>query len=115
MEVPETMWTPYLVRISLGIGLAGPEIWDDDVGIWDLKTWSIFGSRKFSSFAGGFLIPEKKYRKNYMIKLPIQGWGCFHGVNYFRMSNWIADYELLETHNCLIANGVNYFGINYEQ
>jgi hypothetical protein len=54
VEVPETMWTPYLVRISLGIGLAGPEIWDDDVGIWDLKTWSIFGSRKFSSFAGVF-------------------------------------------------------------
>ena len=89
--------------------------WHDDVGIWDLKTWSIFGSRNLSSFAAGLVNFQKKYRKNYMIKLPIQGWGCFHGVNYFRKSNWIADYELLETHNCLIANGVNYFGVNYEQ
>ena len=41
MEVPETMWTPYLVLL-VRIGLAGPVIWDDDVGIWDLKTCSAY-------------------------------------------------------------------------
>ena len=44
--------------------------WHDDVGIWDLKTWSIFGSRNLSSFAGGLV--------NF-----IQGWGCSIGLTTF--------------------------------